>query len=208
MNITIKPTDDLDHKMEESLRNWFQMSHLNGLIIWKSRSKKRLIGNLRVTGSHKSARRWLMKAFKRSKNCSIPKFNPRFSSWAKFQSSRWCNSVWRQAQPVWASIRHQQQPETVAMAKATPTAEKWWTITTSTVTQRSRWVYLHPTKLKAKETTRSQTNSNAVIQLEHRSKVNSLSRSNSKALENLVHLKNSDIDNDKLKQVLRNFDVH
>ena len=184
MSITITPTDDPVRRMAGWSRSWFQTSHLNGLTTWKPRSKKRLAGNPREIESLKSAKRWLMKAFKLSKSCSIPKSSPRSSFWAKCQSSKWCNSVWRQVLPVWASIRHQRRPETVAMAKATPTAETWWTFTTSTVTPKSRWVYLHPTKPKAKETTPSQTSSNAVNQLENRSKLNSLLRSNSKALEN------------------------
>ena len=184
MSITIKPIDDLDHKMVELSRNWFQTSHLNGLTTWRPRSRKHLTGNRKETESPKLAKRWWMKAFKPSKSFSIRRSSPRFISWDRCQFSKWCNSVWLQVLPVWASIRHQQLPETAATVKATPTAERWWTTTTLTVIPRSsKWVYLHRTKLQARETTPSQTSSNAVNQQERR-KINSHLRSNSKALEN------------------------
>ena len=184
MNIMIKPTDDLDRRMVEWSRSWFQMSHQNGLTTWKPRSRKHLTGNHKAIESPRPAKRWLMKVSKPSKSCSILKSNRRFIFWARCRSSKWCNSAWRQALPVWASIHHQRLPETAATAKATPTAEKWWTFTTSTVTPRSRWVYLHPMKPKERETTLNQTSRNAVNQLVNRSKINSHLRSNSKALEN------------------------
>ena len=184
MSITIKPTDDLDHKMVGWSRSWFQTSHLNGLTTWRPRSRKLLTGNRKETESPKWAKKWLTKVFKRSKSFSIRKSSQRFIYWDRCRyPSKWCNSVWQQVLPVWASIRHQRLPETVATAKATPTAERWWTFTTSTVTPKSRWVYLHPTRPKAKETTLSQTSSNVVNQLANR-KINSHLRSNSKALEN------------------------
>ena len=184
MSITIKPTDDLDHKMVGWSRSWFQTSHLNGLTTWRPRSRKLLTGNRKETESPKWAKRWLTKVFKRSKSFSIRKSSQKFISWDRCRyPSKWCNSVWQQVLPVWASIRHQRLPETAATVKATPTAERWWTSTTLTVTPRSsKWVYLHRTKLQAKEITLSQTSRNAVNQQE-RLKINSRLRSNSKALE-------------------------
>ena len=137
-----------DHR---GARSWFPMFHLSGLITWRLRSKKHLIGSRKEIENLMWARE-----FRLWRSC----FNRKFSS-VSFPSSSWCNNAWLPALPAWASIHLQLLQGTSDTEMAMLTAERSWIIIISMAWIRRSKV-CSPATSKESETTRSQTNNNPI----------------------------------------------